>query len=1092
MNAVVYLFQVSACMGIFYLFYYLLLNRYTFFTINRWYLIITLAISFIIPLLTITVQHQDAYPQVIKQVVYINQMQTPQPVLVTNEAPAQVQINWMALVRLIYMVAVTGLLIRLLLIVVKFFTRIKNTKRTKIGGILIVKGDEELRNGSFFNYIFLNDDELSADELEQIIAHEMLHVKRYHSVDRMLVKIAQVFLWFNPFVYLYARAIEENHEFEVDRAVSSSTDRNKYAELLFHLSVAKQGTLYHNFSMVPLKKRITMLFTKPTNRMKKVIYLLVLPVVLISCLAFAKLKNEGSIKIKRSPASVVADTTVKVKYRQKSKLTPAQRKAQDEGFKKMQAYFESPEGKRKMALSESIRSKVITVDILGDYNSKEGMFRGKMVREKSSGNEFLLLSWYGQEKQLNSQLNKGDEVNMKIFGAGVSPDRPVTITPAYVIKGGKEIFRLVEAEKIPQYPFLYEANKVRFADGQITNITKYSDGKWKTAVFERVNGYKFNLSFKSDAPNLDIIKEGDHVTLRFIHEVKTGDKTYNIKDWVAISTDIKDYGIKNPEWFNKFYELVKADTGKISAINGIESLGTKPLVLINGTEYDKNILYKISMRGVKGTSIYPPNNGTTKYGDKAKDGAVIIDTRDGEINYLTDNEMQNIIKANVAKEKFFSRTTLTKEDGSKYDLATINRKSGTVINADVSTNGRIAFIINNKVYSEKDFKRLFPVDKASYGGGGGVYMGTKELAARGFKLDGYEIVFVFETGAGLKTTNAAERTGAIAPDNKGINKTMKGKPVLITGGSSDYSGRTAVGFTAGAMYKYKKSSLFSSYRTNSPSNAIFQSMGSNNNTTEDTKKVGGATVPEQKDTDSIKSLKQMIRTIPGVEIKPDGTLWVNNQPVKKALINGKQYMGGGVSQAINTVPAEITNNVKVTSTPKILVDGKEFIPVEGINKVKAANAPKILVDGKEFIPNNNDIQKKDLLNSIQKLKPGNSNVNDSLVATHFSGEVKAVKDIVGTKLVIIKNGDFFAAYSNLANVNVTLGQEVTRGQILGVASFNAYENKRLALFELYRNSNKITDKTEQETILKNFEAPKLNMVTGFKNMYAYFLPKTNH
>ena len=34
-----------------------------------------------------------------------------------------------------------------------------------------------------------------------------------------------------------------------------------------------------------------MLFTKPTHKMKKVIYLLVVPVVLISCLAFAKLKS---------------------------------------------------------------------------------------------------------------------------------------------------------------------------------------------------------------------------------------------------------------------------------------------------------------------------------------------------------------------------------------------------------------------------------------------------------------------------------------------------------------------------------------------------------------------------------------------------------------------------------------------------------------------------------------------------------------------------------------------------------------------------------------------------------------------------------
>jgi len=632
MNAVVYLFQVSACMGIFYLFYYALLSRYTFFTINRWYLIVTLALCFVIPLLTITVQSQDSYPQVIQQVVYINQMQTPQQVVITDQTPRPVQINWMALVKVIYAVAVAALLMRLLLMVVKFFTRVKDKQRTTIGGVHIVQGDEKLTNGSFFNYIFLNVDELSADELEQIIAHEMLHVKLYHSVDRILIKITQVFLWFNPFVYLYARAIEENHEFEVDRAVSNSTDRNKYAELLFHLSVARQGSLYHNFSMVPLKKRITMLFTKPTNRMKKVIYLLVVPVVLISCLAFAKLKNEDSAKTKKRATAELLDSTTTVKYRQKTKRSAAQIKADDESRAKMLAYLASPEGKEKMDLSQSVQGKVITVTVLGDYTNKEGRFTGKMVKEKSSGNEFLLLSWYGQEKQLNSQLNKGDEVNIKVFGGGVSQDRPVTITPAYVIKNGKEIFRLVEADKIPNYPFLYEANKVRFADGQISNITKYPNGKWKTAVFERVNGYKFNLSFKPNAPDLNSIKWGDHVRLHFIHEIKTGDKTYKINDWVAISTDIKDYGIKNPEWFNKFYDVVKADTGKVSAIGGVDGLGANPLVLINEKEYPKDILYKLSARGIRASSFYPPNNGTTKYGEKAKDGAVVILTRNGEIN----------------------------------------------------------------------------------------------------------------------------------------------------------------------------------------------------------------------------------------------------------------------------------------------------------------------------------------------------------------------------------------------------------------------------------------------------------------------------
>ncbi len=917
----------------------------------------------------------------------------------------------------------------------------------------------------------------------------MLHVKLYHSVDRILVKIAQVFLWFNPFVYLYARAIEENHEFEVDLAVSNSTDRNKYAELLFHLSVARQGTLYHNFSMVPLKKRIAMLFTKPTNRMKRIIYLLIVPVVLISCLAFARLKNEDSAKTKKQAKAELLDSTATVKYRQKTKRTAAQIKADDESMAKMQAYMASPEGKKKMALSGSVQGKVITVTVLGDYSNKEGRFTGKTVKEKSSGNEFLLLSWYGQEKQLNSQLNKGDEVNIKVFGGGVSQDRPVTITPAYVIKNGKEIFRLAEADKIPVYPFLYEANKVRFAEGQISNITKYPNGKWKTAVFERVNGYKFNLSFKPNAPDLRKIEEGDHVTLRFIHEVKTGDKTYNIKDWVAISTDIKDYGIKNPEWFNRFYEVVKTDTGKVSIIDGLERMGANPLVLIDGKEYSKDILYKISDRDLSGLSSFSANDGNGEYGEKGKDGVVVIKTRNGQINYLTKLERENLLKLAAAKGKFFSRVTLTKEDGSKYDMVRLHRTVGGTAGAWTPVNGKVAVIINGKLYNERDFKRLFPVDKASYGPSIGVSVGpTKDLKDRGFKVDGYNAIFEFSPGGTSKVTNTPVKTGAIAPGNNGINKTVMRKPALITGGSSDYFGRRVFGFTVGGIKK-KTSSFSSSYGPKNPSSGVFQLKGSNNNPTDDTKKAGGETGQEGKDTvgNNSGALNRLIAKMPGMEVRSDGSMWVNNQPVKRVLINGKEY---NVSQAINSLPTEIINK-NATNTPRILVDGKEFIPTEIKDKVKViTNTPRILVDGKEFIPNNIDIDmKKDLLNNAPTLKTGYKNLNDSLVAASFSGTVISVQEILGTNLVAIKNGEVFAVYSNLKNLNVSKGQEVKKGQLLGVAAFNREENKVAAHLEFYRGSKMITDKAEQEAIIKGFEPPKLNMINSFKEMYTYNLPK---
>lgn len=293
MSAIIYLLQVSACLALFYSFYYLLLSRLTFFIINRYYLLYTLLLSFVIPLLTIPVHQQYTAVPVVQQVINIRSSEnianyiTPQ---ITTEP-----VTWMQLLNWGYLIAVVALTIHLLITLTYFFAKLKRRKISAVGNIYILRGDKHLPNGSFLNYIFLNDDELSADEVQQIVAHEMLHVKLYHSADRILMKLVQIILWFNPFVYLYARSMEENHEFEVDREIARSNDKNKYADLLLHLSVANQGMLYHSFSKVPLKKRIVMLFNKPSAKIKTAVYILVLPVIVVSCLAFANIKKDDIV-----------------------------------------------------------------------------------------------------------------------------------------------------------------------------------------------------------------------------------------------------------------------------------------------------------------------------------------------------------------------------------------------------------------------------------------------------------------------------------------------------------------------------------------------------------------------------------------------------------------------------------------------------------------------------------------------------------------------------------------------------------------------------------------------------------------------------
>src|SRR6476646_8976794 len=62
MELFLYFAKVSACTAIFYFFYHFVLARFTFFNLNRWYLIGTLILSFMIPLMSITIKKEVAVP----------------------------------------------------------------------------------------------------------------------------------------------------------------------------------------------------------------------------------------------------------------------------------------------------------------------------------------------------------------------------------------------------------------------------------------------------------------------------------------------------------------------------------------------------------------------------------------------------------------------------------------------------------------------------------------------------------------------------------------------------------------------------------------------------------------------------------------------------------------------------------------------------------------------------------------------------------------------------------------------------------------------------------------------------------------------
>lgn len=293
-----YLLKASACMAVFYGLYFFVFRKFTFHAINRFYLLTSLCLSFIIPFASFeTIKVVKPKPVTILE-------PTPSALAPTNNAthvlsyqaqpiveinPIEKAIDWE-----FYLVAtyVCVVLVLVVLLCLKLFKLISLRKQaTKVDSLWIVQNNKQQTNASFFNLIFLNTNDLSDNEKAQIIAHECVHVRKLHSIDVLLVELCKIAVWFNPIVYFYKKSLVEIHEFEADLNTIQQFDSKNYAHLLLKLGINHQVDLSNQFSLHPLSTRIQFLFKKRTLTIKKLFYFLGLPLLALGIFAFAQ-RNE--------------------------------------------------------------------------------------------------------------------------------------------------------------------------------------------------------------------------------------------------------------------------------------------------------------------------------------------------------------------------------------------------------------------------------------------------------------------------------------------------------------------------------------------------------------------------------------------------------------------------------------------------------------------------------------------------------------------------------------------------------------------------------------------------------------------------------
>ncbi|SFU68257.1 Signal transducer regulating beta-lactamase production, contains metallopeptidase domain [Pustulibacterium marinum] len=275
-----YILLVIAGQTMFLLLYDVLLKKSTFFNSNRAYLLITSALSFVLPLLKFQF-FENSVPEVIRITTYTKN-ETQVVLLDGITLTAKSNVSFWSQLGTWEWVFIAGCLVSLVVFSFKLYKLFK----LKFGGKKVVHGTfteiiipKSSVAFSFFHWMFLGE-KVKQKPFSHIVAHELVHIQQKHSWDLLYFEILRVVCWFNPLVYMYQNRIAELHEFIADSKTSQQNKKEHYQQLLQEVFQTENISFINQFFNHSLiKKRIVMLQKSNSKKRELLNYSFLLPTI---------------------------------------------------------------------------------------------------------------------------------------------------------------------------------------------------------------------------------------------------------------------------------------------------------------------------------------------------------------------------------------------------------------------------------------------------------------------------------------------------------------------------------------------------------------------------------------------------------------------------------------------------------------------------------------------------------------------------------------------------------------------------------------------------------------------------------------------
>ena len=602
---------IAACA--FYIAFLLLFQNQKHFMFNRIYLPVSLALSFVIPLITFTT---------IKYIEPVNFDANSFAYLAPDSGEIlqpEFVFEWYHYLFGLYLLGIVGFLFHLLLGHLKAIKIIQKSRIQKIFDKLVNVTQKDVHPFSFFSKIVLSEETLSHPDLEVIVSHENIHVREKHTLDILFTEIMFLFQWFNPFAWLLKDAVKNNLEYLTDHEIAKHYNPQTYQLAMVTLA-DKQGIAPFLTALngSQLKNRIIMMKKKTENKFAVVKQLAVLPILAVLVMGLSN--KEVKTEIIQTEQTEIQNGIII-----KGNVT-------DEKGAPMEG--------------ASVIVKGTTTGTITDSNGNYEL----QVNNKNETLSFLVPDF----ETVNVDLNGQNIIDVQLKSNNSSKNGEVKVTTS-----GTKNFTL---EKVDKY----------IVSGKVTNEKD-----------EPVSGVSVVDKGKMTGTNTDT------------------NGNYEIKSERRIETLL----------FGKDgYEMVEIN------VNNRENLDVKlevdnKLYIVDGKEYETKT-GKIDTDNIERIDVLKGESGSKLYGDKGKNGVVLIMTKKVDKTGNSENiensgsgNTQNIQSQN-AGYTISGGLNGTMQKGSENILITPSSQNGLTIKATGDQTGQPLYIVDGVV--TKNIEQILP------------------------------------------------------------------------------------------------------------------------------------------------------------------------------------------------------------------------------------------------------------------------------------------------------------------------------------------------------------------------------------------------